>query len=196
MKEKLSIETRLNHLVSKQNEYEQAERFRQLEYILLAGYYTEIQGKKHLRVPMIIMIIRDSYRDKSKSQSCQKCRHLLRKYRKAKSSLEEIRSEIQHWQKSLNQLDTWLHRLENETNPLIIAKILRKGGTARSKEKPAFPCQYLDFRGWRILIGRSGKENEDILRHFVRGSDLWLHARDYAGSYVFIKAKKTNRSQK
>ncbi len=190
-RKKLSIETRLNHLVSKQNEYEQAERFRQLGDILLAGYYTEIQGEKAFARAY------DYYDNKEIlieiNQNLNPAKNAgiyYEKYRKAKSSLEEIRFEIQHWQKSLNQLDTWLHRLENETNPLIIAKILRKGGTARSKEKPAFPCQYLDFRGWRILIGRSGKENEDILRHFVRGSDLWLHARDYAGSYVFIKAKK------
>jgi len=29
-----------------------------------------------------------------------------------------------------------------------------------------------------------------VLRHTVRGSDLWLHARDYAGAYVFIRAQK------
>ena len=27
------------------------------------------------------------------------------------------------------------------------------------------------------------------MRHFVKGADLWLHTRDYAGGYVFIKAR-------
>ncbi|MEI6876539.1 MAG: NFACT RNA binding domain-containing protein, partial [Spirochaetota bacterium] len=39
------------------------------------------------------------------------------------------------------------------------------------------------------LIGRSAKENDELLRHHVRGSDLWLHARDFAGAYVFIKSR-------
>ena len=190
-RKKISIETKLNHLVSKQQEYEQAERFRQLGDILLAGYCPEIQGRK------AFARVYDYYENKEilieidqNLNPAKNAAIYYEKYRKAKSGLEEIRSEIQYWEKSLNHLDAWLNRLEKETNHLIIAKILRKGGAARSKEKPAFPCQYLDFRGWRILIGRSGKENEDILRHIVRGSDLWLHARDYAGSYVFIKAKK------
>ena len=44
--------------------------------------------------------------------------------------------------------------------------------------------------GWTILIGRSAKENDELLRQHVRGSDLWLHARDWPGSYVFVKGRK------
>ena len=47
----------------------------------------------------------------------------------------------------------------------------------------------IERNGWTILVGRSAKENDELLRHHVRGSDLWMHARDYAGSYVFVKAR-------
>ena len=41
--------------------------------------------------------------------------------------------------------------------------------------------------GFTILIGRTAKENDFLLRHQTRGNDYWFHTRDYAGGYVFIK---------
>ena len=44
--------------------------------------------------------------------------------------------------------------------------------------------------GFSILVGRSARENDELLRKHMRGNDLWLHARDFPGAYVFIKAVK------
>ena len=41
-----------------------------------------------------------------------------------------------------------------------------------------------------ILVGRTARENDTLLRHHVRGNDYWLHSRDYPGSYVFIRSMK------
>jgi len=41
--------------------------------------------------------------------------------------------------------------------------------------------------GFTILIGRTAKENDFLLRHQTRGNDYWFHTRDYPGGYVFIK---------
>jgi predicted ribosome quality control (RQC) complex YloA/Tae2 family protein len=38
-------------------------------------------------------------------------------------------------------------------------------------------------------VGRDAAENDALLRRHVKGNDLWLHVRDYAGSYVFIKQR-------
>lgn len=37
-----------------------------------------------------------------------------------------------------------------------------------------------------VMVGRNAKENESLLKK-VKGKDLWLHTRDYAGGYVFIR---------
>jgi predicted ribosome quality control (RQC) complex YloA/Tae2 family protein len=49
----------------------------------------------------------------------------------------------------------------------------------------------LSFRrkDWLIIVGRDAAENDALLRRHVKGNDLWLHARDYPGSYVFIKQR-------
>ena len=38
-----------------------------------------------------------------------------------------------------------------------------------------------------LMVGRTAKENDELLRRYVRGNDYWLHTRDYPGGYVFIK---------
>jgi predicted ribosome quality control (RQC) complex YloA/Tae2 family protein len=39
------------------------------------------------------------------------------------------------------------------------------------------------------MVGRDATENDALLRRHVKGGDLWLHARDFPGSYVFIKQR-------
>ena len=46
-----------------------------------------------------------------------------------------------------------------------------------------------EVNGWYILAGRDSDENDELLRHHVKGADMWLHARDWPGGYVFIKAR-------
>ena len=41
-----------------------------------------------------------------------------------------------------------------------------------------------------LLVGRNAKENDELLRHHVRGNDYWMHTRDFPGGYVFIKFVK------
>jgi len=42
-------------------------------------------------------------------------------------------------------------------------------------------------RDFVILVGRNARENDGLLRRYVRGNDTWLHTRDYPGGYVFVK---------
>lgn len=36
-------------------------------------------------------------------------------------------------------------------------------------------------------MGRDANENDELLRHHVKGKDMWFHTRDYPGGYVFVK---------
>ena len=44
--------------------------------------------------------------------------------------------------------------------------------------------------GFQIIAGRNAKENDELLRHFVKGNDMWMHTRDFPGGYVFIKFRR------
>ena len=44
--------------------------------------------------------------------------------------------------------------------------------------------------GFQIIAGRNAKENDELLRHHVKGNDMWMHTRDFPGGYVFIKFRR------
>ena len=115
-------------------------------------------------------------------------------YRKAKNGLSEIQREIASGERELQEVTEKLSRLLNEKNPLVLAKLLKSGaarGTGASLTKKEKTRPGLSFRRgeWLLIVGRDAWENDELLRRYVKGNDLWLHARDYHGSYVFIKQR-------
>ncbi|MCA1754903.1 MAG: NFACT RNA binding domain-containing protein [Spirochaeta sp.] len=60
----------------------------------------------------------------------------------------------------------------------------QRSGSATEDQRPGLRFFSGDFV---ILVGRNARENDGLLRRYVRGNDTWLHARDYPGGYVFIK---------
>jgi predicted ribosome quality control (RQC) complex YloA/Tae2 family protein len=111
-------------------------------------------------------------------------------YRKAKSGCVEIQKQIEKEENELSKLKETLIKLLSETNPLILHKILRTGGRQPSpaqREDAKHPGLSFRREDWLIIVGRDAAENDALLRKYVKGNDLWLHARDYPGSYVFIK---------
>ncbi|MCL2478255.1 MAG: NFACT family protein [Treponema sp.] len=113
-------------------------------------------------------------------------------YRKEKSGLEEIRTEMEHGQRELENLEETLQSLLAETNPLNLNKLLKSGGKINlpsKREDDKRPGLSFRRRDWLIIVGRDAAENDALLRRHVKGNDLWMHARDFPGSYVFIKQR-------
>jgi len=115
-------------------------------------------------------------------------------YKKEKNALISIQREIADGEQELKEVTEKLEKLLTETNPLILAKLLKKGGAGRpvkqlSKKEKTRPGLTFKCGDWLIIVGRDANENDELLRRFVKGNDLWLHARDYHGSYVFIKQR-------
>ena len=46
-----------------------------------------------------------------------------------------------------------------------------------------------DFLGYKIYVGRNSKNNDELTLKFAKKDDIWLHAKDVAGSHVVIKKK-------
>jgi predicted ribosome quality control (RQC) complex YloA/Tae2 family protein len=194
-----ALEARIADLSAKAAEFREPERLRELGDILMAN-----QGRTYEGLPKegAHMECDDFYRGgrvlipvDTRLSAVDNARELYERHRKAKSGLADVEGELEGAKASLGRLSRELAALEAEAEPLLIARALAKGGTARpasgaSAQKRAYPGLSLEISGWTILIGRSAKENDELLRRHVRGSDLWLHARDWPGSYVFVKGRK------
>src|SRR5262249_50093314 len=63
-------------------------------------------------------------------------------------------------------------------------RVVRSGPAKDGEARPGLEFVSGPFTLW---VGRNAKENDELLRRYVRGNDLWLHTRDVPGGYVFVR---------
>lgn len=80
-----------------------------------------------------------------------------------------------------------LESLENRELRDVIRDEEQERKRSKGKDSGDTPGIEFESQGFRILVGRNARENDRLLRGKVRGNDWWLHTRDYAGGYVFIR---------
>lgn len=187
------LQAALQRLRAKEAEFASADRLREYGDIILANIAAIKPGDTWLEADNFY-VAGETIRielDPHKNPAAQ-AEHYYEQYTKAKKGLADVRAEIESGQRELEKVEKKLETLLAETNPLILAKLLKTGGTkpgpaaAQDKKRPG-----LSFRrgDWLIIVGRDAAENDALLRRHVKGGDLWLHARDFPGSYVFIKQR-------
>jgi predicted ribosome quality control (RQC) complex YloA/Tae2 family protein len=197
------LQAALQRLRAKETEFASADRLREYGDIILANiasikpgdtwlladnfYANSVTNDSNAETSERIQIKLDPH----KSPSAQ-AELYYEQYSKAKKGLADVKAEIEAGQQELARIEKKLEILLAENNPLILAKLLKTGGVksaptaTQDKKRPG-----LSFRrgDWLIMVGRDASENDALLRRHVKGNDLWLHVRDFPGSYVFIKQR-------
>jgi predicted ribosome quality control (RQC) complex YloA/Tae2 family protein len=57
----------------------------------------------------------------------------------------------------------------------------------KSQTAEPLPYHQFEFNGFKILVGKNAKSNDTLTSRYSFKDDLWLHAKDVAGSHVLIK---------
>lgn len=57
------------------------------------------------------------------------------------------------------------------------------------KDAESLPFKVFEYEGFTIWVGKSAKDNDEMLRGFARKEDIWMHARQAAGSHVIIRMR-------
>ena len=188
------ISRALEKLEAKKHSFLQADTLKHQGDLLLANLYRIPQGTSSVELEdyaadnRIIRIALDPRKTAQKNAA-----GYYERYKKAVSGLEALTDDIEASKRTLAALNEELAKLRVEENPYLIEKVLHKRKipvqrkqAAQEKERPGLTF-YHD--GWILYVGRTAAENDELLRHHVRGKDMWLHVRDYSGGYVFIKNK-------
>ncbi len=117
-------------------------------------------------------------------------------YKKSLSGYEKVDEEITQYKKEIEELTSNFEALASCEDAVILFRLLEKmkKQDAQGAKKEASCGLRFDFEGWTILVGRSARENDELLRHYVRGNDTWLHTRDYPGGFVFIKGQGVKKT--
>ena len=78
---------------------------------------------------------------------------------------------------------------EIEQNPEILLEMEQEEADNKQPKHTATTAPGLQFSSGkcRLFVGRTAIENDTLLRRYAKGNDWWLHTRDYAGGYVFIR---------
>ncbi len=67
------------------------------------------------------------------------------------------------------------------------AEMLKRAVRISSKNDERRPYKEYLKEDWRIWVGRSARDNDDLTFHHAHKTDVWLHTRHSTGSHVIIK---------
>ncbi len=110
---------------------------------------------------------------------------------KARRRSDAIEEEILNLHSRLERIETDAASLEEQSTSDLESLVAASAASGRANDVEArIPGLQFESRGFTILVGRNARENDALLRRHVRGNDVWLHARDYPGGYVFVKSKR------
>jgi predicted ribosome quality control (RQC) complex YloA/Tae2 family protein len=113
-------------------------------------------------------------------------------YRKSKNQ----KIETAHLRKALSQKENEISITEAQlaelqhTNDLKTLRQLKSFNTLQAtQDKADAPLPYHEFifNGFKIWVGKNAQSNDILTQKFGYKEDLWLHAKDVAGSHVLIK---------
>lgn len=97
------------------------------------------------------------------------------------SSAAALRTQLERIRARLASLET-----------MDVAQLRELAGELEQRQKQdrgaaALPGLEFESQGFRLLVGRNARENDQLLRRGTRGNDWWLHTRDHPGGFVFIR---------
>ncbi len=110
-------------------------------------------------------------------------------YRKAKNQQLEINNledNLAARERELDKLKKKLKELEQATD---IKSIRSLGPTPKKATKNPMITPYHEYEkmGFKVLVGKNARHNDELTLKIAKKDDLWLHAKDVAGSHVVIK---------
>ncbi|MDD3260873.1 MAG: NFACT family protein, partial [Oscillospiraceae bacterium] len=128
----------------------------------------------------------------SPSQNAQK---YYKSYRKARTAQEVLTVQIQNAEAELAYLDSVfdeLSRAEKERDlneiraELTESGYLRRQKAKRQKEATARPLEFRTSDGFRVLVGRNNRQNDQLTLKQAHKNDVWLHTQKIPGSHVIL----------
>jgi len=181
----------LERLRARLSEYGNLERFRELGDLLTSNLHLVGRGERWIRVD-------DFFHDNTVVEielrpeltPAQNAESYYDRHRKARLGRGKVQDEIENLEMTLSRIRAQRADLAANPDPQSLV------GVAKSAARARKPLHESDMPGlvfvsppFRIIVGRTAAENDELLRKKVRGNDWWFHARDWPGAYVFVKAQ-------
>ncbi|WP_187261965.1 NFACT RNA binding domain-containing protein [Pontibacter beigongshangensis] len=139
----------------------------------------------------------DFYTDKTRSYKLKPDetpqKQAERLYRKAKNQHLEVRQLEEKAERKLEEiivLEDAIAALEAVEGFKALKNFQREYAhlfSTKQQAQPEIPFRVFASEGFKILVGKSAKNNDVLTQRHTHKDDLWLHAKDVSGSHVVIK---------
>jgi len=182
---------------------ENAEWYRECGEILSAHFRSLKRGLEKIRLPDLFAEDSLALRDIPLDPALAPDRNLERyfkKYKKLKSGMEFAAGRMEEIEKRLSRLDEWDKTLAEASTPAELetaAEKLTDGFSPvellekRSQNKKRLPYRkFTSANGSDILVGKGGKDNDELSFRVARGRDLWLHVSGATGAHVVLACRQ------
>ncbi|MET0624176.1 MAG: NFACT family protein [Pyrinomonadaceae bacterium] len=149
--------------------------------------------------------------DENRSLQDEAARRFAR-YTKAKRAAREISERLEKIEPELAALEerrAELERIVAARDPAALEEFAggrkeagAKAGATRTKTAERTKAskkdsadrgralrRYRSSDGYEIVVGRGARENDEVTFRVARSYDMWMHAADYPGSHVVVRAR-------
>ncbi len=122
-------------------------------------------------------------------------------YRKAKTAEQVLKVQIENAEKELDYVSSVLDSLSRAASVPELSEIreeLTDQGYIKTKvkrqkrEAPMPPLEFTSPAGFRILVGRNNRQNDQLTLKTANKNDIWLHTKDIPGSHTIIITEGRN----
>lgn len=115
--------------------------------------------------------------------------NLYRKAKNRKIELGQLEKNLQDKEALLEALAGDLADAEQLDHHKALRTFMKDRGLLAESKQQQEPMPFKRFaaEGFDILVGKSSKANDEMLRRYAWKDDLWLHAKGVSGSHVVVK---------
>lgn len=120
---------------------------------------------------------------------------LYKKHKGVSDEKKVVREKIVRLSSEIKRISDAIIELEKQESNKELIQIEKKERSHHQQidQQKQLPFHEIELDGFIIRIGKSAEANDEMLRNHTQKNDIWLHAKDHAGSHVIIKT--TGQSQ-
>ena len=121
--------------------------------------------------------------------------NLYRKGKNRKIEIQQLQKNLQDKEDYYLSVEAQLEELAKITHFKELRAFEKENNliSVKKDQQEAIPYKRFEVDGFEVLVGKSAKANDELLRRYTWKEDLWLHAKDVSGSHVVIKYKSGQR---
>ena len=161
-----------------------------LSHIELLNYY----DNKMIDIPLDVSIL-----------PVENAKKYFKKYNKLKNASSIVKEQKVELEKEINYLESIVYEIEISTcieDIDLIYEEIKSSFSNNKKQKlkvkentsVSTPISY-SIDGFKVLIGRNNKQNDELTFKIANSNDIWFHVKDFHGSHVILFTNGEIRSQ-